>query len=446
MTEDFDAIVIGGGLAGLIAAREMQHRGKRTVILEARNRLGGRAWTTKFAGEPLEMGGQNVYWGEPFIWSEITRYGIPISEVTPYETYALATESGLERYPAAQANKQLGEGFAAFIGEYANAMPRPFDPDFALEALARVDALSMQDRLDEITVGPDVMRWLKPWLGMRTGGHLDAGGLAWLLHIYALADHSWPKMQQMMGRYQLVGGMKRLLDAIYADSAAELRLESPVTRVEDDGRWVHVTTADGAQFSAPVGIVATSANLWSHIEFTSPLSAIKRDASAAGMQTPTSFTKLWALVSGDVENLYVQRPDFGRHPIIHLRKDKMRADGLTQIIAFSVDPTLDVTDHAHLGTLFRETIPLGNAEIVDVVAHDWVADPFTRGGTSLLRPGQLSKLSRIRQPEGRLAFATADIATASPGYDGAIQTGITAAAHAIRISQTSATSLKKLAS
>lgn len=446
MTQNFDAIVVGGGLAGLVAARELQHRGQRTMILEARDRLGGRAWTTEFAGEPLEMGGQNVYWGEPFIWSEVTRYRIPISEVVPFQSYALATGDGLERFSAAEAAQQLGEGFASFIGGYLDAMPRPFDPDFAPEALARVDRLSMQDRLDEIDMAPESMRWLKPWLGMRTGGHLAVGGLAWILHIYALADRSWPKMQQMMGRYQLVGGMKKLLDAIFTDSGAELRLDSPVSHIEDQGKQVLVTTADGVGFAAPVVVVATSANLWSHIDFAGGLASVKAEASAAGMQTPTSFTKLWALVSGEVENLYVQRPDFGDHPIIHLRKDRTRADGLTQVIAFSVDPTLDTSDHARIASLFRETIPLGDAEIVDVIAHDWVADPFTRGGTSLLRPGQLSELSAIRKPEGRLAFATADIATASPGYDGAIQTGIMAAADALRISQTNDTSTKEYTS
>lgn len=42
----YDAIVIGGGFAGVTAARELQAQGKRTLILEARDRLGGRAWTT----------------------------------------------------------------------------------------------------------------------------------------------------------------------------------------------------------------------------------------------------------------------------------------------------------------------------------------------------------------------------------------------------------------
>lgn len=293
--------------------------------------------------------------------------------------------------------------------------------------------MSIQDRLDQLDLSPDVLRWLQPWLGMRTGGAPDVGAFAWLLHIYALADWRWPKILEMSSRYRLAGGTKSLIDAIFMDSGAQLCLDSAVDQIADDGSRVLVTTVGGQQFAAKAAVVATSANLWSHIDFAAGLSAAKLDSSAIGMQTPNSFIKLWALVRGEVENVYVQRPDFKSHPIIHLRKDMQRPDGLTQVIAFSVDPTLDTTDHNRITGLFKETLPLPNAEIVDVTAQNWVSDPFTAGGTSLLRPGQLSILDKIRAPEGRLSFATADIASGTPGFDGAIQTGIMAAADALRV-------------
>jgi len=427
MTKTFDVIVIGGGLAGVTAARELTHRGQKVVLLEARPRLGGRAYTKQFGGANIEMGGQNVYWTEPFIWSEITRYQLPITEVVPFDTYAVAEKGDLRRYPSAEAGRQLGAGFDAFFGDYAEVMPRPMDPTFRSEALAAVDGWSMQDRLNQLSLPPEVMRWLTPWLGMRTGGSIDTGAFAWLLHIWALADWRWPKILEMSSRYRVAGGMRSLVDAIFADSGAQLRLDSPVATITDDGHRVQVTTEAGDEFVGRAVVVATSANMWSRMQFTSGLSAVKTAASSTGMQTPTSFIKLWALVRGPVENVYVQRPEFTEHPIIHLRKDFERPDGLTQVIAFSVDPTLDTSDTARVTSLFQETLPLPGAEIVEVTALDWVAEPYTRGGTSLLRPGQLSQLVEIGAPEGLVAFATADIATASPGFDGAIQTGIRAA-------------------
>jgi monoamine oxidase len=42
---DYDVLIIGGGFAGATVARELQHKGLGVLILEARDRLGGRTWT-----------------------------------------------------------------------------------------------------------------------------------------------------------------------------------------------------------------------------------------------------------------------------------------------------------------------------------------------------------------------------------------------------------------
>lgn len=53
---DYDVIVLGGGFCGLSAARGCRRAGLRTVILETRNRLGGRTFTADFNGRPTEIG------------------------------------------------------------------------------------------------------------------------------------------------------------------------------------------------------------------------------------------------------------------------------------------------------------------------------------------------------------------------------------------------------
>ena len=50
-------IVIGAGLAGLSAARELTHAGADVVVLEARDRVGGRVEGGVIEGHPIELGG-----------------------------------------------------------------------------------------------------------------------------------------------------------------------------------------------------------------------------------------------------------------------------------------------------------------------------------------------------------------------------------------------------
>ena len=75
---DADVIVIGAGLAGLTAARELERSGHGVVVLEARDRVGGRVRSAQLRdGTPLEVGGQ---WAGP----------------TQLEVLALARELGVE--------------------------------------------------------------------------------------------------------------------------------------------------------------------------------------------------------------------------------------------------------------------------------------------------------------------------------------------------------------
>ncbi len=53
---DYDVAVIGAGAAGIAAARRLTDAGRSVVILEASNRVGGRAWTVELSGMPLDMG------------------------------------------------------------------------------------------------------------------------------------------------------------------------------------------------------------------------------------------------------------------------------------------------------------------------------------------------------------------------------------------------------
>lgn len=70
----YDVIVVGAGYCGLTAARNAAAEGLKVLLLEGRDRIGGRSWSSNIDGYPFEMGGTWVHWGQSNTWREIVRY------------------------------------------------------------------------------------------------------------------------------------------------------------------------------------------------------------------------------------------------------------------------------------------------------------------------------------------------------------------------------------
>jgi monoamine oxidase len=79
-----DVIVIGAGAAGLVAASELAETGLSVVVVEARDRIGGRIFTLKDLGQqfPVELGAEFIHGRAPEIWDPLQHSKIPVGEVT----------------------------------------------------------------------------------------------------------------------------------------------------------------------------------------------------------------------------------------------------------------------------------------------------------------------------------------------------------------------------
>ncbi len=59
-------------------ARELSHRGHSVLVVEARDRIGGRTWLDERLGRQLEIGGTWVHWIQPHVWAEMARYSVGV--------------------------------------------------------------------------------------------------------------------------------------------------------------------------------------------------------------------------------------------------------------------------------------------------------------------------------------------------------------------------------
>jgi (S)-6-hydroxynicotine oxidase len=399
---EYDVVVIGGGLAGLAAARDLGTAGRRVVVLEARDRLGGRAWVRRFAGTSMELdfGGTWVLPGEHrSIMAELDRYGISTRSTPPPERFVNVL--GGERLAASEIP-------AAELAELDAVMRRGLaaTPDATLAEILAAPGITARARAyatayTRYLAGADTTE-------VGAGAAYDADSYG-----FGEPDHYSD---------QIAGGTRTLVEALAADAAVDLRLGAVVTAVEQDASVVTVTLQDGTQVAAAAAVVALPVNVWSGVAFTPALSEAKRTLATTGHAGHS--VKIWALVSG-VCDVIRGLADAG--PIAYLRTERLLPDRRALLVGFGPEPDFDPTDRATVETAIRRLLP--EAAVLACDGHDWNSDRFSRGTWFAARPGQATlPQGAVGAPEGRLAFAGGDLSPWTPGtLDGAVATGGVAA-------------------
>jgi pseudooxynicotine oxidase len=426
---DCDALVVGAGFAGVVAARELSRAGQRVILLEGRDRLGGRTWTKTDAlpGRALELGGTWVHWFQPHVWAEITRYGLEVTE-------SLGSSAPEEVRYISGGERRIGdsellwplleEANAQFCVDAAEVLPRPYEPLHEEEALGAVDALSVQDRIEKLDVSGEQRDLLSAFWGTCCSARCGEAGLVAMLRWFALSGWSLGLLFDAVARYKLKAGTVGLIDAIAADGGAEIRLAAPVAAVQQDDDGVTVRIRGGASLRAATAVVTVPLNALGRIRFTPQLSVLKQRAAAEGQASHGS--KLWVQVRGDLPRaLLALAPD--DHLIQYLHTEELLADGQLLVGLGCDAAALDVTRVEAVTAPVRAL--LGDVEVTATTGHDWLADEFSLGTWPVFRPNQTVRFLRgLQAPEGRVYFAGSETANGWNGFiDGAIESGLRAA-------------------
>lgn len=423
---DYDVIIIGAGFCGVTAARECRRLGYRTLLLEARNRAGGRTFTVPFNGKPVDVGGMWIHWSQPYVWTEWRRSGLPLEETmgASADRLLVHTSHG-ERLDLSfeKMGSRLEAAIAAYMGDTRTALPQPHDP-FASEAYRTLDGLSSRERLDSLKGMSPLYRDLVDAY-VAGCGHNRSTEFAYLemARWYALAGHNYTDLNDASGRFHLRDGTVSLLNAMLAEGGAELRLGTPVRRVEADGSGAAVVTARGETLHARAVISTVPLNVLRDIEWEPGLSAERVAASKLGHAG--HGTKVHVLLEGDLGNFTTLAPSqFALNSVF----TEGIEDSKTHLVGFGPDPALlDVNDRDSVQEAVRLFLP--SARVLECFGYEWTLDPYSKGTWGTLRPHMWSRYLRALQvPAGRIIFASADWANGWRGFiDGAIEQGLLAA-------------------
>ena len=421
----YDCVIVGGGFAGVTAARDLSLAGNKTLLLDARSRLGGRTFTAEFSDHQTDLGGTWFGWGQPHIWTEKTRYNLPMSES------AAAKADNYVWYDAGKRKTGVADDFWTPVNDaydkfYAPAftmLPRPYDPLFMMgDQLKALDKLNAAEVIDSLELNQFQKDMLHSFAAINGHSHSSNSSYLDQLRWLALSGFSADFMWANISRYRFKHGTKDLLDHMQADSRAELKTGSAVTKVEQREGYTLLTTNRGEKIRTKTVVMAVPLNVLPDIDFQPELSAIKQSASKQG-QTGSGI-KVYMRIKGRLPVSYCNG-----HQDMPFNYVWTEYDGDDQVlVGFGRSPDLlDVNDDEEVEKALQQYLP--DAQLLESYSYDWNLDPYSKSTWCMYPPGMLTgALTELQRPEGNVYFAGSDIANGWRGFiDGAIESGARAA-------------------
>ena len=431
---DYDVVVIGGGFAGVTAARDSRKNGYKTLLLEARNRLGGRTFTSEFDGHKVEMGGTWIHQTQPFVWAEKERYGLELQE-TPVSTAALTNEEYVVKV-GNTTHKLAGEqllpllaAFDAFYSEARQVWDRPYDAQHTWKEIIQRDKRTAKQRLDELKLDPVQRVAVDSFVSATSHAPLDQTSYVDMLRWWALAGWNLQGFNDAVVRYKLKDGTIGLINKMIEDGKPQVRLSTPVKKIEDKGDHTVITTQSGEKIVAASVIIALPMNVLPNVEFSPALDpalieAGKQKHSGAGIKfyikAKGGFTKM-AKINAMAESSY---------PVSLVMAYYVSYDH-TLFVAFGNDPSkIDIYDTQAVQAILEPLFP--GIQVEGTYGYEWTLDPYSLGTYATYKPEWFEKYyAHFQKDRGRILFGQGDHGEGWRGsIDGAIGAGTRAALRA----------------
>lgn len=437
-------LVVGAGMAGLVAAFELRKLGHDVTILEARTRPGGRVWSPHepFSdGLYVEVGAARIPDNHDLTMRYVREFDLPLTPFYPpgSRMYSIAgrqirTDAGGE-WIAGEApldlksdEKPLGQWalLEKYVGGALAELGDPWKIDYAGKTARKFDSVTFSQYLRERGASEganNLLSW--PWANATD----DRTSFLWTLREIAYES-------QEKSRSKIVGGNDKLPRAFAATMKDAIHYGSPVVRLEQDERRVRAVVKRGAvteTFEADRLLVTIPFPALRGVDVAPALSAAKRRAIDELLYDTIVRTTLQCRTRFWEKNGF---NGFGHsdtpQQIWHFTHDQPGPRGLlVSFLSGATGERVGAMEPAERGQFIANEMerahPGFEQNFESMLVHVWHKDPWTKGAIALPAPGQMTGLCvGAEKAEGRIHFAGEHLSHYSGWMQGALESGLRA--------------------
>ncbi|WP_370882655.1 flavin monoamine oxidase family protein [Kineosporia succinea] len=430
-----DVVVVGAGVTGLTAATRLRRAGQNVVVLEARDRIGGRLWTDEVDGVRLELGGQWVSPDQTALLETLDELGL--------ETFARYREGesvyvgrdGVRRtfagasFPVSAHTESEVDRLTGILDKLTAQMD-PLHP-WDMPGAAELDRISFSSWLEQQSDDPEARDNIALYIGpaMLTKPAHSFSALSAVLMAASAGSFTHLVDADFILDRRVKGGLQQVPLRLAEELGDAVITGTPVTSIEYTTEGVLVN----GTWQARRVIVAVPPTLVSRIQFTPNLPPVHMQA-----RQHTSF--------GIVIKLHITYPTpfwredglsgtaFSPYQVVHEAYDNTNHDDTRgTLVGFASDENADA--------LLALSPDERKARVLDVLAtyygekalhpsayyeSRWMAEEWTAGAYAVsFDIGGLTRYgATLRQPVGPISFGTSDVAGLGFQHvDGAIRIG-----------------------